>query len=368
LGNGGGTPIAGAQQSMVDRLKVIAFQTDAWIIRHRWSRVSRRAVIGFMHHNALNNAGSMAYFAILSVFQLLVLGVVVLSFFLGDGKAREFIIEQIQAGTPLEPDTIAAVIDGVIRSRGGIGLISFVALLWGGLGVFSALNRGIASAFIHAQPRGFLRDKLIGIALIGLVGILGILSVVIGIVTGILQNAAEDVLSAVPGGEPALALIGFFVPILLIFLAFLAIYRITPNRPVTVAEVWPGALVATVLWSILRIGFTYYATDVAKYDTAFGPISAAISLLVFLYFASVVVLLGAEVARANVLDDEIAFPRPIMAEAVRAQRQAEVPRPATPATNEPPRTLPAWSLAVGSAVAGRVVRWLSLRLTGRRQA
>ena len=50
-------------------------------------------------------------------------------------------------------------------------------------------------------------------------------------------------------------------------------------------------------------GFTYYTTNIANYDTAFGPISATISLLVFLYFASVIVLLGAEVARANVLED-----------------------------------------------------------------
>lgn len=350
---------------MVDRLKRIAFRTDAWIIRHRWSRVSRRAIIGFLRHNALNNAGSMAYFAILSVFQLLVLAVVVMSFFLGEGQARDFIIEQIQAGTPMDASTITAVIDGVIRSRGGIGIISFIALLWGALGVFSALNRGIASAFIHAQPRGFLRDKLLGLGLIGLVGALVVLSIVIGIITGILQHAAGDVLSAVPGGEWALGLFGFFVPILLIFLAFLAIYRITPNRPVTLVEVWPGALVATILWSLLRIGFTYYATDVAKYDTAFGPIAAAISLLVFLYFSSVVVLLGAEVARANVLDDEIAHPKPVLAGAMTPRPRNQAPVAPTASAPERRGELPGWSISVGGAVASRVVRWVSVRVTGR---
>jgi uncharacterized BrkB/YihY/UPF0761 family membrane protein len=50
---------------------------------------------------------------------------------------------------------------------------------------------------------------------------------------------------------------------------------------------------------VLRIGFVYYATRVAKYDTVFGPIGTAISLLVFLYFSSVVLLLGAEVSRAS---------------------------------------------------------------------
>ena len=128
---------------MVDRAKRIVHDADAWLIRHRWTRVGRRAVAGFLAHESLQNAGSMAYFSILSVFQLLVLGVVVMSFFLGEGEARSFVIEQVEAGTPMDPETIAAIIDGVIESRGGIGLVSAAILLWGALGVFSAIVRAV---------------------------------------------------------------------------------------------------------------------------------------------------------------------------------------------------------------------------------
>ena len=60
-----------------------------------------------------------------------------------------------------------------------------------------------------------------------------------------------------------------------------------------------------MLWTALRFGFTWYATSIANYDSAFGPLSTGITLIVFLYFASVIVLLGAEFARARTLDDEI---------------------------------------------------------------
>ncbi|HEX7196820.1 MAG TPA: YhjD/YihY/BrkB family envelope integrity protein, partial [Candidatus Limnocylindria bacterium] len=76
-------------------------------------------------------------------------------------------------------------------------------------------------------------------------------------------------------------------------------------RPVAWGEVLPGAIVAALLWTVLRFGFTWYATSVANYDSAFGPISTGITLLVFLYFASVIVLLGAEFARAGAMEDEI---------------------------------------------------------------
>ena len=95
------------------------------------------------------------------------------------------------------------------------------------------------------------------------------------------------------------------MPILLIFLAFLVIYRVVPNRRITWSEVLPGAIVATILWTVLRVGFTWFATNVASYDSAFGPLSTGITLIIFMYFASVIVLLGAEFARARTLDDEI---------------------------------------------------------------
>lgn len=289
---------------MVERLKRLASWMDAWLIKRRWTRVLRQAVLGFLQHEALQNAGSMAYFSILSVFQLLVLGVVLLSYFVGQGDAKQFIIEQIRAGSPLDTSTIGSIIDAIIQSRGGISLFGIIFLIWGALGVFSAVSMGVAKAFAVTRARPFWQDKLIGLLLITVTGLLGVASVVIGIVTGIIQSAAGEVVAGVPGGNLALGTIGFALPLVLILAAFLVLYRVVPNRPVTLREVWPGAVAATLLWTILRIGFTYYATQIARYDSAFGPISAAISLLVFLYFASVIVLLGAEIARANVLEDD----------------------------------------------------------------
>lgn len=343
---------------MIDRAKKLIAALDAWSLRHRIPRVSRRAVSGFMNHQALQYAGSMAYFAVLSVFQLLVLGVVLGSIFLGEGEARRFIIEQAQSGSPLDGDTVGGIIDAVIESRGSMTIISVGFLAWSALGVFSAISTGIGRVFENAPPRPFLKDKLIGLFLMALTGILAVGSVVIGIVTGILQEAAADVVAGVPGGQVALWLIGFVVPILLIFLAFWVIYRIVPNRPVSWGEVLPGAVVAAVLWTILRFGFTWYATSVANYESAFGPISTGITLLVFLYFASVIVLLGAEFARASAIDDELgpitaANPRllPVVTDPVHG------PAPATSRR----RTFPKPLLVVGGAVVGLVIGRLTKR-------
>lgn len=291
---------------MIDRAKQrlarVRDALDAWSQRHRLTRVTRGAAQGFIEHEALQYAGSMAYFAILSVFQLMVLGVVVGSFFLGQGTSRDFVLEQVRLNTPINADTIGNVIDSIIDSRGGIGLIGLLFLAWSALGFFSALSRGISRAFVSTEQRPFLQDKLLGLALMALTGVLALLSVVVGVVAGVVQNATADVVGRFPGGQLVLTLIGLLVPLLLVFVALLVLYRVTPNRHLTLAMVWPGALVGAILWTVLRVGFTYYATNIAKYDTAFGPISTGISLLVFLYFASVVLLLGAEIVRATAVE------------------------------------------------------------------
>ena len=336
---------------MIDRLKRLGAAVDAWLVRYRWTRVLRQAAIGFIQHEALQYAGSMAYFSILSVFQVLVLGVVLLSYFLGEGEARQFVIDQIRAGSPLNAETIGGVIDAIIASRAGISLFGLIFLIWGALGIFSAINQGVARAFAVTQPRPFWQDKLIGLLLMAVTGLLGVASVVIGVVTGIIQSATADVLARVPGGYVGVSLIGFLTPLVLIFIAFLALYKLVPNRPVTFGEALPGAIAATLLWTVLRIGFTWYATGIAKYDSAFGPISAAISLLVFLYFASVIVLLGAEVARANLMESER---RPVAAPVATPPAEAEAAPPASAEQAEAKQ--PGWAMAIGAAVARGIIR------------
>jgi membrane protein len=348
---------------MLDRVRRLVSDLDRWSLQHRVPRVARRAVTGFLAHEALQYAGSMAYFGVLSIFQLLVLGVVGFSLVLGEDEARQFVLEQVQAGTPLSPDLVNGVIDAVIASRGGISIVGAAFLLWSGLGVFSALSQGIGRAFEASEPRPFLQDKLLGLFLMALTGVLAVGSMVIGIVTGAIQAAAENVVGGVTGGGTLLWLIGLVAPIVLIFVAFLVIYRFVPNRRVSFAEVWPGAAVATVLWTVLRFGFTIYATRIANYDSAFGPISTGITLLAFLYFASVVVLLGAEVARANVLDVEAQ--RRIRAAGATAPGAAAAAATVAPGPVPPPQ-LPTRGrgrmgrlvLLAGGALAGLLIgRW-----------
>ena len=289
---------------MVERWKRLLEAADRWAGRWRTTRVGRRAILGFGEHHGADVASSMAYFAILSLFQVVVLGVIVFSFVVGEGEARRIVIGRLETALPLEPGTMEAIVQSIIDSRGGVTVVSVALLAWGAIGFFGALSTGVGRAFATSTARPFWQDKLIGLLLMGGAGLLALIAIGIGLAEGIATRLA----TRIPGGEQAgsllLNLLGLVLPILLAFIALVLIYKIVPNRRVAIRQVLPGAIVATVLFTVLRAGFTWYATDVARYESFFGPISAVISLLVFLHFASMVVLLGAEIGRANVLEDD----------------------------------------------------------------
>lgn len=286
---------------MIDRARAFLADANEWVDARRWARIIRLTVTGFFEHEIMRYAGSMAYFAILSLVQLLVLGIVLASFFLGEGQARELLIEWVVSHTPLEADAIAGIIDATIESRGSATIIGVVFLVWASLGIFNAISHGVGRVFDAAPRRGFPGEQLMGLLLMGLTGALALGALVIGVVVGILDRIAAELPNKLPGDFVVWA-VGTALPILLVACAFAVLYRVVPNRHVTWRQAFIGAALATVAWTILRIGFTWYATRVADYQGAFGPISTAITLLVFLYFGSVVVLAGAEVVRAVALE------------------------------------------------------------------
>jgi membrane protein len=269
-----------------------------WLDEHRSTRIARGAVVGFIAHDVLQYAGAMAYFAVLSMVNLFILGVVALTFVVGAGTARHFVIDRIVQTLPLAATDVAQLIDRAIEARGSVTIIGIVLLTWSALGVFGALAGGISRVFTGTPRRPFWKERLIGIALLGATGVIAIASVALGFITQLVEESLTT-RTRLPDIGPLFAVIGLLISAALIFFSFLIVYRVVPTRPLPLRHAIPGALVATLLWTLLRVGFVFYATRVAKYDTLFGPIGTAVSLLVFLYFSSVVLLLGAEVSRAS---------------------------------------------------------------------
>jgi membrane protein len=76
--------------------------------------------------------------------------------------------------------------------------------------------------------------------------------------------------------------------------ALTRLYSLAPNRP---PQRWlnRGSCLATVLWLVFSVAYSYYLSQVGGYNVIYGSVSAPVALLIWLYLSSLAVLLGAEI-------------------------------------------------------------------------
>ncbi len=173
------------------------------------------------------------------------------------------------------------------------GAVSGIVLaLWSASRGTSALLQAIAIAYHQPSKRGWLRDNAVSL----LFTLVGILFAVVAIGLVALVPAALALVGLELPGVAVLSWLRW--PVLFVsFCAALSIlYRYALDRePPRWRWVSWGAAVATVLWLAGSVVFSAYVAKVANYGKTYGPLGAAVVLLMWLYLTAYVVVLGAEI-------------------------------------------------------------------------
>jgi membrane protein len=73
-----------------------------------------------------------------------------------------------------------------------------------------------------------------------------------------------------------------------------SLYYFGPYRQQRLRYVWPGAILATLLWLLATSGFAWYARNIANYNVMYGSVGAGIALLVWMYLLAIIALIGCE--------------------------------------------------------------------------
>ena len=170
----------------------------------------------------------------------------------------------------------------------GIGLLISVPLtLWSASRGVDALLFAMSRVRGEREKRGFLKSLFYAVAL----SIGGGIFTVIALVT----VAGLPALLPWPSGEDMLVL-AMRWPIFLVLsvLVLAALYRWGPDRhPRKFRYIWPGAILASLLWLLAGAIFSIYVQNWGHYEATFGSVSAAVVLLLWLYNSAQILVLGA---------------------------------------------------------------------------
>lgn len=245
-------------------------------------------------------AAALAYYALFSLFPLLLALFAVASFFLATEQALRQVVDAVARVVPVSEHLIESNIRQAFEQRGAIGIVGLIGLLWGGTGVFTVLVHHINRAWTDAEPRGFFTSRLLALGLAGLLAILLLLSFILGPTLSVLARLRVPLWSGIPLYDTLLwMLLVNGLPLLLVFAIFMMLYRWAPNTKVPWGEAFWGALFVALTWEAVKHGLAWYiSSDLVNYPLVYGSLSSVVALLLWIYVSSLLALFGAHLSAA----------------------------------------------------------------------
>ncbi len=175
------------------------------------------------------------------------------------------------------------------------GTIGFALALFGASGVFGQLQNALNIIWgVKSKPRGgiwgFVRSRFLSFALIAGIGFLLLVSLVIE--AGI-KSFSHYLQSILPGALTIIIPLYLTFDFIIVTAVFAMIFRILPNAVIRWRDVWTGAVLTAILFLIGKWALGIYLGS-GTAASAYGAASSLITLLLWIYYSSQILLFGAE--------------------------------------------------------------------------
>jgi len=281
-------------------------------MRRPWA-ITKRTVVAFYDDQMTQHAAAITYYSLMSLFPAILLGLSVLGLVGEYPRTYDAIVRYLN---DVAPPSVVQPIDDSLRdafrnkSTATTGLfLSIFLAFFGTTGVLESMRRALNVVFEIDSGRSFFRRKLVDVfstfALLGLV-----VSTLMFVVVG--RGLAEDILRLVGADENAAQVWGALrwpAAVASALLGFSFVYYVTPDlKHKAFHLVTPGAVLGVAAWLLVSYGLSEYISNVVNIGALYGAFAGAIVVVLWLWFSSCSMLLGAElnaaIARQRTLEAE----------------------------------------------------------------
>lgn len=255
----------------------------------------RRTGKEFLEDGMTDWAAALTYYGLLSLFPALLAVSSLVGLFANPDTVNQILLD-------LLPESAAESLEGPVESATtNTGAASFALIvglafaLWGASGYTSAFARANNVILEAREGRPFWKLRPFQV-LITLVNVVLLVAVVVALVfSGPVLQAVADPLGL---GDTALTVWTWAKwPVLVLAAALIltVLYAATANvKQRDLKAVFPGALVALVIWALATAGFAFYVANFGSYNETYGTFGGVIILLLWMWLTNLALLLGAE--------------------------------------------------------------------------
>lgn len=266
--------------------------------RKLWT-LAKQSVNAWIDDRASSMGAAIAFYTMFSLAPLLLISIGIAGLVFGEDAARDAIVEQA-GGLVGETgaEGVRSVLDASHDPEGGAiaALVSMITLVIGATTVFAELQSDLDVVWKVPPEKqssgiwGLIRARLLSFGMVLGVGFLLIVSLVL--------NAALAALGTWWGAwfgewELTLQAVNFLVSFAVVTGLFAMIYKILPSETIAWGDVWIGAAVTSLLFSIGKFLIGLYIGKSAL-ASGFGAAGTFVVVIVWVYYSSLVFLLGAE--------------------------------------------------------------------------
>jgi len=264
--------------------------TNAWnLVKESFSEWSE--------DNVTRLAAALSYYTAFAIAPLLVIAIAIAGFFFGREAASNQIGQQVSG---LLGQTAGNAVNEMVQrasANQGAGvaaaIIGIVTLLFGASGVFGELQSSLNTIWeVAPKPnQGILatiRQRFFSFAMVLGVGFLLLVSLAISAALGAIGQYLG-------GSEPTLIwkAINFAISFAVTTLLFALIYKVLPDVQIRWSDVWIGAVVTALLFTIGKAALGWYLGRSSTTST-YGAAGSFVALLLWVYYSAQILFLGAE--------------------------------------------------------------------------
>jgi membrane protein len=265
--------------------------TDDWYAKQSWWRralsLPRWMYRGYNEMNAGDLAAAVAYHALVALVPMFLLLVTMAGIFLQNDEVLNQATETINTVFPSD-DAVANAFRDALEARdnsGLFGLFSFLGFAWAGTGFVSSLARSMNRVY-GVRNSSYVSEKQRGFVIILIFSVFFLISAASSIVTTLfVAQETPEVIQKWGLVTTQSQVYGYLVAYVSALVLFTVIFRIVPNAAQRLIDVWPGALVAALLFSVTTQAFPIYIRLIGganRYGVALGLVSLIVAAVYIL--------------------------------------------------------------------------------------
>jgi membrane protein len=267
-------------------------------------RLLRTTFTEWNNDKAPRLGAALAYYAIFAIAPLLIIAIAIAGLVYGQEAARGQVARETRAalGQPAA-EAVQELIEHTNQSGAGpiATVIGLGTLFFGAAGLFWQLQDALDTVWkVTPKPGrgiwGIIHDRSFSFVMILGIGVLLLVSLVV--TTALMALSHWVSLPEIPGGISLWQVVDGIVSVIFLTLLFAMIYKILPDAKIRWADVWVGAGLTAVLFTIGRELIGWYL-GYAGFASAFGAAGSVVLILLWVYYSALIFLFGAEFTRVH---------------------------------------------------------------------